>query len=91
MTRGAAFKKQPMPGNLQFIRDDWTLFRTVEGLSRRVFVPKGKLRRLVLKEIAENAGRKPERARRQIGLKSFWPYAMRSIPSEDVRRIISAA
>jgi hypothetical protein len=42
------------PENLQFERQDWSLFRTVEGLQQRAGVPKSKLRRLVLKELADN-------------------------------------
>ena len=39
---------------LKFQRPDWALFRTVEGLQQRAGVPKSKLRRLVLKELADN-------------------------------------
>ena len=38
-----------------FERADWTLFRTVEGLQQKAGVPAARLRRLVLKEIADNA------------------------------------
>jgi hypothetical protein len=41
--------------NLKFERADWTVFRTVEGLQQKAGVPAGLLRRLVLKEIADNA------------------------------------
>jgi hypothetical protein len=41
------------PQNLQFERQDWSLFRTIEGLQQRAGVPKSKLRRLVLKELAD--------------------------------------
>jgi hypothetical protein len=41
--------------NLKFEREDWSLFRTVEGLQQRAGVPAGRLRRLVLKELADNA------------------------------------
>ena len=41
--------------NLKFERADWTLFRTVEGLQQKAGVPASKLRRLVLKELADNA------------------------------------
>jgi hypothetical protein len=37
-----------------FEREDWSLFRTIEGLQQRAGVPKRKLPRLVLKEIADN-------------------------------------
>jgi hypothetical protein len=35
-------------------REDWALFRTVEGLSQKAGVPVTQLRRLVLKELADN-------------------------------------
>ena len=38
-----------------FERPDWTLFRTVEGLMQKAGVPAGELRRLVLKELGDNA------------------------------------
>ena len=41
--------------NLKFERADWTSFRTVEGLQQKAGVPATKLRRLVLKELADNA------------------------------------
>ena len=40
--------------NLKFQREDWNLFRTLEGLQQRAGVTKDKLRRLVLKELADN-------------------------------------
>jgi hypothetical protein len=40
---------------LHFEREDWTLFRTVEGLQQRAGVSRDSLRRLVLKELADNA------------------------------------
>jgi hypothetical protein len=36
-------------------REDWTLFRSVDGLTQKAGVPTTKLRRLVLKELADNA------------------------------------
>jgi hypothetical protein len=45
----------PAPENFKFKREDWTLFRTVEGLQQKAGVPAMRLRRLVLKEIADNA------------------------------------
>jgi hypothetical protein len=41
--------------NLKFERQDWTSFRTVEGLMQKAGVPKHKLARLVMKELADNA------------------------------------
>ena len=38
-----------------FEREDWTLFRTVEGLQQKAGVPAAQLRRLALKELADNA------------------------------------
>jgi hypothetical protein len=40
---------------LKFERADWALFRTVEGLQQKAGVPAHRLRRLVLKELADNA------------------------------------
>jgi hypothetical protein len=40
--------------NLKFERSDWVAFRTVEGLHQKAGVSKDKLRRLVLKELADN-------------------------------------
>ena len=45
----------PPSGNLKFEREDWSLFRTVEGLQQRAGVSRGSLSRLVLKELADNA------------------------------------
>jgi Topoisomerase 6 subunit A/Spo11, Toprim domain len=44
----------PAPGVFKFEREDWSLFRTVEGLQQKAGVPKQRLRRLVLKELADN-------------------------------------
>ena len=41
--------------NLKFERADWTAFRTIEGLQQKAGVAKGLLRRLVLKELTDNA------------------------------------
>jgi hypothetical protein len=41
--------------NLKFARADWTSFRTVEGLQQKAGVAQDRLRRLVLKELADNA------------------------------------
>jgi hypothetical protein len=38
-----------------FERADWTLFRTLEGLEQKAGVPAARLRRLVLKELGDNA------------------------------------
>ena len=44
------------PPNLKmFEREDWTLFRTVDGLQQKAGVPATRLRRLVLKELGDNA------------------------------------
>ena len=45
---------QEAPQNLKFEREDWSLFRTVEGLQQKAGVAKHKLSRLVLKELADN-------------------------------------
>lgn len=44
----------PEAQDLKFEQPDWWRFRTVEGLQQRAGVPKEKLRRLVLKELADN-------------------------------------
>ena len=38
-----------------FEREEWTLFRDLQGLSQKAGVPLNRLRRLVLKELADNA------------------------------------
>jgi len=50
----AALASSPAVQNLKFEREDWSLFRTIEGLEQRAGVPKQWLRRLVLKELADN-------------------------------------
>jgi hypothetical protein len=50
----AALTGQTPAGNLKLERADWSLFRTVEGLSQRAGVPATRLIRLVLKELADN-------------------------------------
>jgi hypothetical protein len=45
----------PAAPNLKFEREDWTSFRTIEGLMQKAGVAKSKLPRLVLKELADNA------------------------------------
>jgi hypothetical protein len=49
-----ALASQPAAQNLKFEREDWSLFRTVEGLQQKAGVARGKLARLVLKELADN-------------------------------------
>ena len=50
------FAPSENPPNLKmFEREDWTLFRTPEGLQQKAGVPTTRLRRLVLKELADNA------------------------------------
>jgi hypothetical protein len=43
------------PQNLKFEREDWALFRTIEGLQQKAGVAKNKLSGLVIKELADNA------------------------------------
>jgi hypothetical protein len=38
-----------------FEREDWTLFRTVDGLQQKAGVPQDRLTRLVMKELTDNA------------------------------------
>jgi hypothetical protein len=52
----ASLEADENPPNLKMAeRPDWTLFRTVEGLAQKAGVPTGRLRRLALKELADNA------------------------------------
>jgi hypothetical protein len=44
-----------MSDNFKFEREDWTSFRTIDGLQQKAGVPKGRLARLVLKELADNS------------------------------------
>ena len=46
---------QPATEILKFERADWTSFRTIEGLQQKAGVAQNKMRRLVLKELADNA------------------------------------
>lgn len=41
-------------GNVRFEREDWTRFRTVQGLQQQAGVPAELLRRLALKELTDN-------------------------------------
>ena len=41
--------------NLKFEREDWTLFRTLDGLTQKAGVSRDQLAKLVLKELADNA------------------------------------
>src|SRR4051812_46087788 len=43
------------PPEFQFERPDWTLFRSISTLSQKAGVPQRFLRRLVIKELADNA------------------------------------
>ena len=44
----------PDPQDFKFEREDWNSFRTIEGLQQKAGVARGLLRRLVLKELADN-------------------------------------
>jgi hypothetical protein len=46
---------EPRQPEFQFERPDWVLFRSVDTLSQKAGVPKVRLRRLVLKELTDNA------------------------------------
>ena len=47
--------KASNPQNLKFERADWTLFRSISTLPQKAGVPARRLRRLVLKELVDNA------------------------------------
>lgn len=51
----AALAGQDATPNMKFEREDWTSFRTIDGLQQKAGVPKDKLRRLALKELADNS------------------------------------
>ncbi len=50
----AVLASQEASRNLKFEHEDWTSFRTVEGLQRKAGVAKAMLARLVLKELTDN-------------------------------------
>ena len=50
----AVSASQPAAQILKFERQDWTVFRTIEGLSQKAGVPKVQLAALILKELADN-------------------------------------
>jgi signal transduction histidine kinase len=52
---GGVLTSLPDPEILKFERADWTAFRTIEGLQQKAGVSAGTLRRLVLKELVDNA------------------------------------
>jgi hypothetical protein len=54
-TEACSEKNQNCPILKMFEREDWTLFRTVEGLGQKAGVAANLLRRLCLKELADNA------------------------------------
>ena len=47
--------KEPNPRNFKFERADWTLFRSISTLPQKAGVPAKLLRRLVIKELTDNA------------------------------------
>ena len=51
----SALRREEPPEPITFEREDWVLFRTVEGLQQRGGVSKELLRRLVIKEVTDNA------------------------------------
>ena len=53
--RSSSGADENQPNLKMFEREDWTLFRTVEGLQQKAGVPATRLRRLVLKELGDNA------------------------------------
>jgi Histidine kinase-, DNA gyrase B-, and HSP90-like ATPase len=45
----------PSAQNLKFEREDWVLFRVIDGLTQKAGVSRDKLSRLVMKELADNS------------------------------------
>ena len=80
--------------NLKFEREDWALFRTIEGLSGKAGVPPHKLTRLVVKEITDNAldeGGKASVGALPNGGGYFVEDSGRGIDPDDVARLFSIA
>jgi len=50
----ACLELSPNPQDFKLEREDWTSFRTVEGLQQKAGVTRRQLRRLVLKELTDN-------------------------------------
>lgn len=53
--RSASSPAEPRDPDFQFERPDWVLFRSVSTLSQKAGVPASRLRRLVLRELVDNA------------------------------------
>jgi hypothetical protein len=86
---------QNPPISKMFEREDWTLFHTVEGLCQRAGVPAKWLRRLVMKELADNGldtyerlrARHDEAVERSLKLPKIWSVQPCVSPSRaDVGR-----
>jgi Histidine kinase-, DNA gyrase B-, and HSP90-like ATPase len=86
--------RSPEPGgDFKLEREDWSLFRTIEGLQQRAGVPKERLRRLVLKELADNGLDNDARVR--VGELTGGSYFVEDngtgIDPEEVARLFSIA
>jgi len=81
------------PPILKFERADWALFRTIEGLQQKAGVPAHRLRRLVLKELADNALDEAGKAR--VGMLGDGGYFVEDdgggIDPDEVARLFSIA
>jgi hypothetical protein len=49
-----SYSRSDGPPNLKFEREDWSLFRTIEGLQQKAGVTKADIPKLVLKELTDN-------------------------------------
>ena len=93
----SALRREEPPEPITFEREDWALFRTVEGLQQRGGVAKEQLRRLVMKELTDNALDTGAKVRRrpnvQVGgyfVEDDGARHRRARPEED-RRACSAS
>jgi hypothetical protein len=84
--------------NFKFERKDWELFRSVGTLPQVAGVPKALLRRLVLKELTDNALDASADAKVQVGQKQFYITPLYSVRDngpgidgtpEDIARLFS--
>ena len=81
--------------NLKFEREDWTSFRTLDGLQQKAGVPKHKLVQLVLKELVDNSLDAGGEVNFGKALKAGGYYVYDDVPDgidgapEDIARLFS--
>ena len=87
----ACLPAAPELQNPTFEREDWTLFRTVEGLQQKAGVPQDKLRRLVLKEMTDNGLDNGAKRPRRRAAETAAISSRTTAPASTARRKISPA